>query len=158
MYEYKIADFFSKEKRFFNNFSSCNRNFVITKEKQNKLWCWKCEKCCFVFLILSSHLDEKELINIFQKNLFDDINLEKTFTELIWLVNYKPFECVWTYEESLLSAKKAIKKWFSWKILDNIKEKVLVKCNYDEEIKLENKLLHISKENNIPENFNKLLI
>jgi len=36
-----------------------------------------------VFLILSSHLEEKELINIFGENLFEKISLEKTFRELI---------------------------------------------------------------------------
>jgi hypothetical protein len=65
MYEYKIASIFSEQNKFFKDFSSCNRNFVITKEKQKKLWCCECEKCSFVFLILSPFLEEKELINIF---------------------------------------------------------------------------------------------
>jgi hypothetical protein len=65
MYEYKISEIFSKEKKFFSTFSSCNKNFVINKEKQDKLWCCECEKCCFVFLILTPFLDEDELIDIF---------------------------------------------------------------------------------------------
>ena len=149
MYEYKIAEIFSKKwKKFFKSFSSCNRNFKIgkfpnlIKDRQGgSLWCCECEKCCFVFLILSAHLKQKELIEIFWENLFDNISLEKTFRELIWLENYKPFECVWTYEESLLSAKKAINKNFNWVILENIKTDILKKCDKNIEKDLENKLL-----------------
>jgi len=154
MYEYKIAEIFSnKWKKFFNSFSSCNRNFKINKSgypqgvplQKNKLWCCECEKCCFVFLILSSHLEEKELINIFGENLFEKISLEKTFRELIWLENYKPFECVWTYEESLLSAKKVIinhqqRALAFWIVLKNIKTEILNKCNSTVEQNLEKKL------------------
>ena len=154
MYEYKIAEIFSKEKRFFSKFSSCNKNFVINKQKQDTLWCCKCEKCCFVFLILSPFLDEKELIEIFWENLFDNISLENTFKELIGLESHKPFECVWTYEESLLSANKAINKNFRWVILENIKSEVIIKCS---EKKLENKLSKITNEDIIPERFKKLL-
>jgi len=158
MYEYKIASIFSKQNKFFKDFSSCNRNFVITKEKQKKLWCCECEKCSFVFLILSPFLEEKELLNIFWENLFEKIELEKTFRELIWLENYKPFECVWTYDESLLSAKKVIKNNnISWIVLDNLKEEVLEKCNDESEKELEKKLLKIEWWNSIPENFSKLL-
>jgi len=158
MYEYKIASIFSEQNKFFKDFSSCNRNFVITKEKQKKLWCCECEKCSFVFLILSPFLEEKELINIFWENLFEKISLEKTFRELIWLENYKPFECVWTYDESLLSAKKVIKnRNISWIILDNLKEEILEKCDDETEKKLEEKLLKIEWGNSIPESFSKLL-
>ena len=110
MYEYKIAEIFSKQNKFFKSFSSCNRNFKIKKNNvgvipcvhPNKLWCCECEKCCFVFLILSPFLGKEELLNIFWENLFNNSSLEKTFRELIWLENYKPFECVWTYEESFI--------------------------------------------------------
>jgi len=73
MYEYKIAEIFSKQKEFFSDFSSCNNNFKITPpsippltgEGSSLLWCNKCEKCTFVFLILSNFLSIKELKHIF---------------------------------------------------------------------------------------------
>jgi hypothetical protein len=66
MYEYKIAEIFSKQKDFFNVFSSCNNNFKIEKDVLiNKNWCCKCEKCCFVFLILSNFIEIEELEKIF---------------------------------------------------------------------------------------------
>jgi hypothetical protein len=74
------------------------------------------------------------------------------------LENYKPFECVWTYDESLLSAKKVIKnKNIFWIILDNLKEEILEKCDDETEKKLEEKLLKIEWGNSIPESFSKLL-
>ncbi len=195
MYEYKIASIFAKQKDFFNEFSSCNRNFKINSplltspqgrgktnnaailspfggipshllghtespEGHRGLWCCECEKCAFVYLILSPFLEEGELINIFWENLFEKEGLEKTFRELIWLEKYKPFECVWTYEESLLSAKKVIQKYWEGLpiVLQNIKSEVLKKCDLEGEKKLETKLLKIGEEDIIPQSFRKYLI
>ena len=162
MYEYKIAEIFSRQKQFHSVFSSCNRNFVITSDPQKKLWCGECEKCCFVFLLLSAHLSEKELIWVFGKKLFENPELELTFRELIWLENHKPFECVWTYEECLLSAKKAINKYNSKDakipfILKNLEKEIEKYCSIEGEEKLENKLLVISNDDIIPSEFKKLL-
>ncbi|MCD5380842.1 hypothetical protein LR004_02845, partial [Candidatus Gracilibacteria bacterium] len=159
MYEYKIAEIFSKQRHFHKSFSSCNRNFVISSDPQNKLWCCECEKCCFVFLILSAHLNETELIEIFGENLFDKPELENTFRELIGLENHKPFECVGTYEECLLSAKKTIKNIGAKLpiILESLRSDVEEELDTKSEKKLENKLLYISSEDIIPEQFKKLL-
>ena len=127
LYEYKIAKIFSKQKEFFKDFSSCNNNFKIQWDIQSKKWCNKCEKCSFVFLILSNFLDIKELENIFWENLFNREDLVVIFKELIWLSNHKPFECVGTYEESFLSAYNAINKYKEreYLVLENIKNIVL---------------------------------
>ena len=159
MYEYRIADIFAKETHFHRDFSSCNRNFVITKDPQKKLWCWECEKCCFVFLILSAHLKEDELVRIFWENLFDKVELEKTFRELIGLENHKPFECVWTYEECLLSVKKSLKNFGDAlpQVLINIQKEIEERCDSETEKKLEKKLLTLSNEDIIPTDFKQLL-
>jgi hypothetical protein len=67
MYEYKIAELFSKKcKKYFKTFASCNKNFFITSQKNhNGNWCLKCEKCVFVYLILAAHIDKKHMIKIF---------------------------------------------------------------------------------------------
>ena len=117
------------------------------------------EKCCFVFLILSAHIKEEGLIEIFWENLFEKPELERTFRELIWLEKYKPFECVWTYEECLLSCKKALHNFKDNLpiVLDNLQKEVETKCNWEIEEKLENKLLVISNEDIIPTDFKELL-
>ncbi len=103
-FELEIAEIFSKKaKKFFTTFSSCNRNFVINWKKQKVRWCCECEKCAFVYLVLSPNLEEKIIIDIFGKNLFENKKLLETYLGLLWLAENKPFECVWTYYESKTS-------------------------------------------------------
>jgi len=101
--------------------------FWLHPKKTN--WCNKCPKCVFVFLILSNFLTLKELETIFWKNLFESKSLENTFAELIWLKKHKPFECVWTIEESVLSFYRAIKKYpeNNFYILEKFKKDILKK-------------------------------
>ncbi|PIE85374.1 hypothetical protein CSA08_02240 [Candidatus Gracilibacteria bacterium] len=110
-YEYRIAQIFSnKAEKYFSSFSSCNKNFFIKSNlKINGNWCNKCEKCCFVYLLLSSFLGEKELENIFGANLYKGNELLVTFQELLGFSGNKPYECVGTYKECLFSAYKSIK-------------------------------------------------
>lgn len=163
MYEYKIAQIFSTQTKFFNDFSSCNNNFKIiskdTKLINNKIWCCACEKCCFVFLILSNFLDIEELIKIFWENLFLRQDLINVFSELIWFLNIKPFECVWTTEECFFSIYNAINKYENrnFYILNYFKNEVLEKSKNVNLKKLENKLLKIYDEDIIPAKFKKLI-
>ncbi len=107
--ELEIAEKFSKYKKFHKAFSSCNKNFSLTK-KSTKKWCCNCEKCSFVWLILSAYLEPKEMVDIFGENLFEKKELLEIFK---WFItkNKKPFECVWTYNESKKAFKLAIKKY-----------------------------------------------
>ena len=41
--------------------------------------------------------------NIFNKNLFDDRNLEKLFLELTGVEGHRPLDCVGTQDEAILS-------------------------------------------------------
>lgn len=109
-FEIQIAEKFSKLVEFFPYFSSCNRNFKINWENQNKRWCWECEKCAFVYLILSPFIEEKQLIEIFWENLFNKKELLQIYLWLIWK-NIKPFECVGTYNESKKAFKLVIEKY-----------------------------------------------
>ena len=61
--ELHIAKLFSKL-NYQSVFKSCNAG-----SKQN-IWCGKCPKCLFAFIILSPFLSKEELIEIFSKNLF----------------------------------------------------------------------------------------
>ena len=112
MYEIEIAKLFAKYSKYFKHFSGCNINFLQDKRKRLKsnLWCGKCPKCAFVFLILSPFIDKKELLKIFKKDLFNDPKLENTFLELLGKKNYKPLECVGTPEEAKKALSLVIKK------------------------------------------------
>ncbi len=90
--ELHIAKLFSKL-NYQSVFKSCNAG-----SKQN-IWCGKCPKCLFAFIILSPFVSKEELINIFSKNLFADKDLEEYFLQLCGERETKPFECVGTVSE-----------------------------------------------------------
>lgn len=109
-YEIRIARIFASHKKYFSLFTSCNKNFRVSKERPNSLWCGKCPKCVFAFLMFAPFLGKKELLNIFKKNLFADKSLIPLFRDLLGFGKLKPFDCVGTFEESqaalFLSSKK----------------------------------------------------
>lgn len=102
--EVQIAAIFSKYKKYFKVFKSCN-----VGSKENK-WCANCSKCLFVYIILSPYLTDEELKEIFGRNMLTDISMEKIFIELIGKGENKPFDCVGTYGEIEYSIAFTIKK------------------------------------------------
>lgn len=111
-YEIRIVEMFSKYKKYFPYFTSCNENFKkISKLQKNDLWCGKCPKCVFIFTLLSAFLSEKEIQSIFKKNLFDDKELFPVFNYLLGFGKFKPFDCVGTFEEMRVAFHMAGKKY-----------------------------------------------
>jgi len=109
--EYKIAEIFAdKCEDYFDVFSSCNRNFHLdtSKNLQGKRFCGECEKCAFVFLILSNFIQFEQLIKIFCANLFKSQALFKTYKDMCGLGSRKPWECVGTFEESRFALVEAL--------------------------------------------------
>ena len=101
--EIQIAAIFAKNQKYFDIFKSCN---VGSKEN---VWCAKCAKCLFVYIILSPFVDEKVLIKIFGRNMLNDIDMKNIFLELTGKKDNKPFDCVGTYEEIEYSLAVLIK-------------------------------------------------
>lgn len=124
-YEIRIAEMFSKHKKYFSVFASCNGNFKIEKINSHPLWCNHCPKCLFTFLMLSPFLKETKLTGIFKKNLFSDEKLIPFFNDLLGFGKLKPFDCVGTFEESrvamLLSSKYYENEIVIKKLLPKIK-------------------------------------
>jgi hypothetical protein len=75
--------------------SSCNK---IYKEV---LWCGKCPKCLFSFLMFSAIWNIEFAKKIFGADMFSDTNNMETLLELTGLTVNKPFECVGTTAECL---------------------------------------------------------
>lgn len=98
--EIRIVKLFSKYKKYFPTFTSCNKNFVISKERQDTLWCGKCPKCAFIFLMLSAFNSKEDVLNIFKKNLLDDEDNINLYKDLLGYGSMKPFDCVGSFEES----------------------------------------------------------
>lgn len=91
--ELQIASIFAKNSDYFKEFRSCNVGSKIN------IWCGKCSKCLFTFIILSPFVSPKTLEEIFGSNLLDDKELIVYFNELTGKSDVKPFECVGTIDE-----------------------------------------------------------
>lgn len=93
--EFQISLLFSNYKQYHKVFKSCN----VGSKKEPWQWCCRCAKCLFVYIILSPFLYKDDLVNIFNKDLYEDEELLNTFVELLGYSDKKPFECVGTYTE-----------------------------------------------------------
>ena len=91
--EFQIARYFASIKPYHPIFRSCNAG-----SKQD-IWCGKCPKCLFVYLILSPFLSTEELTAIFGRNLLEDPEMIPLLEKLTGLLPEKPFECVGSRDE-----------------------------------------------------------
>jgi len=98
--ELAVARQFAKTDQFDTRFSSCNRNFHLLGERPVQRWCGICPKCHFVFLALAPFMPKPRLLNIFGRNLLDDLAQIPGFDALIEYHDHKPFECVGEARES----------------------------------------------------------
>ncbi len=102
--ELEIVRRFCQHPEYFHSFSSCNRNFVISKPRpdssQKAYWCGECPKCAFVFMCVSAFLPKATVVEMLGKNLYADEKLIPLFRELLGVAGFKPFECVGTPEEA----------------------------------------------------------
>lgn len=95
--ELQIAKYFAKCSAFLPVFRSCNRG-----SKKN-IWCGKCAKCLFVFIMLSPFIAYSELVKVFGNDMLNDEEMTKDFDGLVGISGIKPFECVGTPEEIKLA-------------------------------------------------------
>ncbi len=103
--ELQIAGLFSGLSQYHSVFRSCNAG-----SKQG-IWCGKCSKCLFTFIILSAFLDSEALIRIFGSNLLNDNELLFYFDQLCGIEEEKPFECVGTLDEVNTALHMAVGKY-----------------------------------------------
>ncbi|MBT6015788.1 MAG: hypothetical protein HOG83_01460, partial [Lentimicrobiaceae bacterium] len=100
--ELQIAKLFSKFNQHFATFRSCN----VGSKKD--VWCGKCPKCLFTYILLGPFVDEKILIEIFGANMLKDNSLDSIFRELTGIAEVKPFECVGTPEEVIAAISAGV--------------------------------------------------
>jgi len=126
-YEIRIAEMFSKYKKYFPIFSSCNKNFKIVEKNKSNLWCGECPKCIFAFILFSAFLTKEELLNIFKKNLYQEEQLLPLFKDVLGLGKMKPFDCVGTFEESKVAFYLGNKKFQNDFIVKTLLPKIKIK-------------------------------
>lgn len=150
--EIQIAMLFSNYDKYHHVFKSCN----VGSKNDNWNWCCECAKCLFVYIILSPFLYKEKLVSIFGKDLYERSEYLETFKELCGFSDNKPFDCVGTYEEANYGIKVTIEK------LERGNHKLpylleYYKNNYYDTLIDEDLLTKFNEENNIPEEYKKLL-
>lgn len=150
--ELQIAMLFSKYEKYHKIFRSCNVGSKVVPWE----WCGNCPKCLFVYIILSPFLYKEKLVQIFNKDLFENKYLLKTFIELCGYGKIKPFECVGTYEEVNYAICKTINN------LETVNQELPYLLNYYKQnyklVEINNDITkRYNKENNLTEEFNKVL-
>lgn len=103
----QISMLFSKHSEFFTTFRSCNVG------SKTNTWCGKCAKCAFTYLVLYPHLSHEQMIISFGQDLFVLPTIVRFIRELVGLTAVKPFECVGTRDEAILSLLLSITKYKS---------------------------------------------
>ncbi|WP_196257957.1 endonuclease domain-containing protein [Pelagibacterium limicola] len=91
--EARIGQLFARTSRYDDVFSSCNANFRLGGNK-GPLWCGKCPKCHFVFLVLAPWMTYDRLTAIFGQDVLDNPENIPAYRELTGLSGHKPWECV----------------------------------------------------------------
>jgi UDP-N-acetyl-alpha-D-muramoyl-L-alanyl-L-glutamate epimerase len=106
--ELRIAGVFANLPRYHHVATSCNRAFRM--EADDESWCGECDKCRFIYLVLSAYLSPGALRTIFGSDLLDDEAHIPGFEALLGLDHHKPFECVGSEAESTVALSFAARR------------------------------------------------
>ena len=89
-----VAERFATLERYHPVFRSCNRAFSLDPDRRLDHWCGRCDKCCFIDLVLAPFMPADRLREIFAgSEPLDDLSLLGRFESLVGS-GRKPFECV----------------------------------------------------------------
>jgi UDP-N-acetyl-alpha-D-muramoyl-L-alanyl-L-glutamate epimerase len=108
-----VAQRFARLTQYHDTFRSCNRAFHIDPARRLDHWCGRCDKCCFIDLILAPFLAPADLDRIFggREPLADPDphgELAGRFRTLLGTSpDSKPFECVGEVSECRAAATAA---------------------------------------------------
>jgi hypothetical protein len=111
--ELLIARRFADLREYHGAFRSCNRAFHIDQAKRLDHWCGRCDKCCFIDLILAPFMSAADLEAVFAPSLepLRNAELAEQFRALLGTSNAaKPFECVGDEGECRAAAIEAAER------------------------------------------------
>ncbi len=90
-----VAERFARYDRYHHVFRSCNKAFTQDPATRAATWCGRCDKCCFIDLILAPFVDRATLVAIFSgTEPLEQPDLRSVFEDLVGIGTTKPFECV----------------------------------------------------------------
>jgi hypothetical protein len=93
-----VGEKFAALTQYHGTFRSCNRAFHIDTSRRLDHWCGRCDKCCFIDLILAPFMSAEQLKTVFTAGgggaePLDNPELKAKFQTLLGS-GTKPFECV----------------------------------------------------------------
>ncbi|MGA3183527.1 MAG: hypothetical protein ABSE52_02875 [Candidatus Dormibacteria bacterium] len=103
--ELAIARRFAAFPEYHGAFVSCNRAFLLDRDRRTPSWCGDCPKCRFVALALAPFLDRDRIVLIQGKDLLGDPAQLPGFAALLGIEADKPLECVGEVEESRVAMR-----------------------------------------------------
>lgn len=150
--ELQIAGLFARFRQYHPVFKSCN---VGSKED---VWCGKCAKCMFTFIMLSPFLTVDELVAIFGKNLFEDVTLIPVFDQLTGMAAEKPFDCVGTVDEVNVAVRETIRRFGAEPLPPVLRHyRDAVPVGVDDGDRFDKAMMMYDINNHLPEKFGDLL-
>lgn len=151
--EFQIAAYFAGLPAYHDVFKSCNAG-----SKEN-IWCGKCSKCLFVWLILSPFLSQERLTEIFGTNMAENPEMEQYFDQLIGLSQEKPFECVGSRDEINAAVTLTIRDYPKEKKLPYLFEHYKQMGLYEKTLPVCDRYFHYyDHENLLPEQFEAVFV
>jgi hypothetical protein len=103
--ELAIARCFAALPAYHRAFVSCNRAFLLDRDRRTPSWCGDCPKCRFVALALAPFLDRDRIVSIMGSDLLGDPTQLSGFAALLGIEADKPLECVGEVEESRVAMR-----------------------------------------------------
>lgn len=96
-----VAQRFAELERYHLVFRSCNRAFHLDPARRADRWCGRCDKCCFIDLVLAPFLSRERLEQVFDgAEPLAQEDLADSFRSLLGDPGLtKPFECVGDVDE-----------------------------------------------------------
>lgn len=82
--------------------SSCNLslNWTAGRQQGDKLWDGTCDKCCFMYLLMSGVGQNAYAVEIMGRDLFAAPEHTDVFLSLLGVTDHKPFDCVGEISEA----------------------------------------------------------
>jgi UDP-N-acetyl-alpha-D-muramoyl-L-alanyl-L-glutamate epimerase len=109
-----VGDKFAALTEYHATFRSCNKAFIIDRQRRLDHWCGTCDKCCFIDLILAPFMSAEQLRAVFAADggggePLDNPELAPKFEALLGS-GTKPFECVGEVNECRAAAVLAARR------------------------------------------------
>jgi UDP-N-acetyl-alpha-D-muramoyl-L-alanyl-L-glutamate epimerase len=107
-----VAERFAGLTGYHHAFRSCNRAFHQDPVRRLAGWCGRCDKCCFIDLVLAPYMNRSDLSDVFGGNEpLENPDNEERFRALVGLgAVSKPFECVGDVDECRVAALSAAQR------------------------------------------------